>query len=170
MEAALARDGFKGYHLLDTIEISETDLVPQGWHPHVVTRGDTHFTHTAPYCFMNIYERDAAYDEAHGSQRFAVIFLYADAHAAYDAIFANQPQLGAPFAVVLQDHGFGGNYSSFGARGLLHKIAQAANVFPEYLLVATNTPCWEHYQQVSPAAVYGGEHYNERHLYKRECR
>ena len=168
LEKRLSCDGFKGYHLLGTVEITETDLVPQGWQPHVMTAGDTRFEHAAPYCFMNLYERDAGYDEAHGSQRFAVIFLYADAHATYDAIFANPPHMGAPFVVVLQDHGFGGNYSSFGDGGLLHKIATRSQVFPDYLLVATNTRCWDHYQQVSSSAVYGGEHNHKRHLYQRE--
>lgn len=168
LKRVLSLDGFRGYHLLDTQRISETDLAPHGWRPHVEIQRHTIFNRTAPYCFMNIYERDADYDDSHGGLRFAVIFLCADGHATYDAIFANYFHEKAPFVVVLQDHGFGGNYSRFGNGGLMHKVAKTANVFPEYLLVADDTDCWEHYHKVSTKSVVGGMHHNSRHLYQRD--
>ena len=45
----------------------------------------------------------------------------------------------APYAVLLQDHGFGGYYSNFGAGGVMEKIAQATKVLPEWLIVGPHT-------------------------------
>jgi hypothetical protein len=41
----------------------------------------------------------------------------------------------SPYALLLQDHGLGGNYDRFGRGGLLEQFAIEAGVFPEWLVV-----------------------------------
>ena len=63
-------------------------------------------------------ERKPEYDEAHGPKRLAIIFLFADGIASYDALFCQSRNKCEPFGVLLQDHGFGGNYDKFGMGGI----------------------------------------------------
>jgi len=39
------------------------------------------------YSFLQILERKPEYDEAHGPKRLAILFLFADGIATYDALF-----------------------------------------------------------------------------------
>lgn len=172
LERELADSGFLGYHLLDSIDFHESDLIPDGWMPHIhlAEHKPTPFSeNTKAYCFMKIFERDSDRDDSHGSSRFAVIFIGADGIASYDALFCNGYGINPPFILVLQDHGFGGNYDRFGAGGLLEKIAMRTHVFPEYLLVARNTKPWGGYEQIpSMQPVFGGMHQTQRFLYQRQ--
>lgn len=78
-----------------------------------------------------------------------------------------------PNLVVLQDHGYGGNWTSFGgADSPLYKVM--SNHLPEYLLAATpdtggNTHIWPGYEKVAqpnpPSA--NPQVFNERTLFKR---
>lgn len=73
----------------------------------------------------------------------------------------------APYAVLLQDHGFGGNYSNFGADGVMEKIAQATKVLPEWLIVGPHTQAWQGYYQVNGVEPdLGGMHGDKRSLYR----
>ncbi|MCQ2562584.1 MAG: hypothetical protein MJ158_03160, partial [Alphaproteobacteria bacterium] len=122
---------FKGYHIIDKIEIFEHDLTPHGWHPHVSAPNNNignNLKIVRPFAFMCIFERDTDFTEEHGTKRFSVIFLFADGIATYDAIFGNN-NAKAPFIVVLQDHGF----DTFGQGGLMEKIAQKTNVYPDII-------------------------------------
>ena len=67
----------------------------------------------------------------------AILFICADGVAAYDALFC-QRKTQAPFAVVLQDHGFGGNWATFGRGDGLEKDASTAGRSLELLLAAKN--------------------------------
>ena len=62
----------------------------------------------------------------------------------------------APDAVVLQDHGFGANWSSFGHGGELFYSARRLNAWPTVLLVGDGTSAWNGYEAVSDPRVYAG--------------
>lgn len=159
---------FRGYHSVKRIQLMPTDLTPDGWKPHVPPPDHKWAKpRIQPYGFLEILERDTNFDDAHGAQRLSILFLGADGHATYDALFCQTPQR-PPYAVVLQDHGFGGNYDQFGRGGLMEKIATTAQVFPELLLVGSNTQPWDGYARV-PAVEgsLGGMHNQLRHLYQR---
>ncbi len=172
LEDVLTAPGFAGYTRLDRIEISEEELIPNGWTPSlyypehlsgVFVRNDV-----TPFCFMDIYERKPRYDRSHGSKRFAVIFLFADGLATYDAIFATTLKRG-PFIMVLADHRFGRNWNRFGAGGVMERIAASHGVYPDYMLVEENTKAWEGYEQVPDTDhVIGGMHQSPRYLYARK--
>ncbi len=168
------RHGFLGYHRLARIQLREADLVPRGWTPHVreedLPPEPYWFAAVAhaPFGFLKILERDGDFDDKHGPRRLAILFLGADGIAAYDALFCQEHGQSAPFAVVLQDHGFGGNYNRFGRGGLLERIAQRTNVVTRFLLVADNTEAWEGFERVPDVdGDRGGMHGHRRFIYER---
>ena len=73
----------------------------------------------------------------------AVMFLGADGHVAYDALYRNGR---SPFAFVIHDHGFGGDWGGrFGNRGACHRISIEHNIKPRYIMVAENSEPWDGY-------------------------
>lgn len=151
---------FLGYKTIHRRILSESEITPQGWQPHLtldeVGESPYRFVQAAPFGFLDILEREQSYDDSHGSARLALLFLGADGVASYDALFS-QKTWKSPFCVVLQDHGWGGNHTNFGASGLLALVAERICVLPKYLLVAQNTQCWSGYGLVpNLVPVYGG--------------
>lgn len=170
----LSERGFKGYHLLDSIELTEKDLTPNNWIPHChpdqsQIESMRHFASVENYACLVIFERDADRDESHGAARFAVIFLGGDGIATYDAIFCNKYAT-APFCLVLQDHGYGGNWNIFGKSGLMEQAARNAGVFPKFILAATNsggTEIWNGYARIPGIpGVLGGQNHCIRELFE----
>jgi hypothetical protein len=168
------RHGFRGYETFCRIELTERDLVPNGWKAHI-TAGERRQANTCrapikdqPYGLVEILTRKAGFDETHGAKKLAILFLGADGVATYDALFCQQTAR-PPFAIVLPNQGFGGNYTAFGRDGLLAKIAERTKTFPELLLCADNTTPWTSYTQipdVEPAR--GGMHSHCRQLFSRK--
>jgi hypothetical protein len=155
VEDELQHHGFRGYSPIARLAVAESDMGANGWTPHL--RSDEvryQFEPVSPYAFLEILEkRDAA---VIGASRLAILFLAADGHAAYDALFCQKHSGPAPFAIVLQDHGFGGNWSDFGAGGAMETIAQRADTFPQVLLVGNNTEAWRGFARVDtvdPVAI-----------------
>lgn len=177
VEAELRNHGFQGYHTLSRLQLRESDLTPRGWTPHVHAgellpkRAAFGVVAAAPFGFLEVLERDHDLDDSHGARRLAVLFLGADGIAAYDALFCQGHSDLPPFAVLLHDHGFGGNYDRFGQAGLLERIARQSRVLPPWLLVAENTQAWQCYGRVrGVAGDRGGMHATRRFLYvKQEC-
>ena len=97
--------------------------------------------------FLQVLDRLPDLGDEHVPTRLAILFLFVDGITAYDAIFCQVHDRQPPFAVLLQDHGFGGNYDRFGHDGLLHQIVERSGVTPEYLLVASGTDCWGGYER-----------------------
>lgn len=167
------RHGFRGYHTSARLQLCERDLVPNGWTPHVhaaeVPQDRYRFgaVAAAPFGFLEVLERHRELDDNHGPRRLAILFLGADAIAAYDALFC-QGRSHSPFAVVLQDHGFGGNYDRFGRDSLLERIARDCDVSPRWLLVADNTEPWNGFERVPDVdGDPGGMHAHVRFLHRR---
>jgi len=156
------RHGFRGYHTLARLQLSEHDLVSGRFNPHATAAN-------SPFGFLEVLERDAGLDDNHGARRLAIVFLGADGIASYDALFCLEHSGAPPFAVLLQDHGMGGNYNLFGRDGLLCDIASRCNVLPEFLLVADNTDPWIGFSQIEGIKPdMGGMHAHKRYLLKRE--
>lgn len=174
--SAIERDGFLGYAPERRFDLTVTDFgrAPSDQEPHrgAARLGPGHDETIPPYGFLQVFRRDGGYDASHGADRFVILFLFADGHAAYEALFC-RPAARPPFAVVLQDHGFGGNWSPFGAGGELSRIAAERRVLPRYLLVARNTTPWDGYERsrgpdgapLSPAQATSYAH--ERFLHER---
>jgi len=99
-------------------------------------------------------------------ERLAVLYLFRDAAATYDALFCQHRDRPAPFAVRLRDRGLaaapaaGGTVSGdvgragrSSRRRPLERVAERAGVFPDYLLPARKTRSWEEYCRWGDVAV-----------------
>ncbi len=145
-------NALNGYKNIGIVEYQERDLTPNGWTPHYrpspeEIREMNHFSRPDdPYCLMFVFEREPNLTDEHGCDRFAVITLKADGIATYDALFANNSK--APDVLILQDHGYGGNYNWFGRNGALDHIARVTRCYPHFLMVADNTEPWERYEKI----------------------
>lgn len=171
-ELADPRHGFRGYHCLDRLQLCERDLVPNAWSAHIARDEApvSRFSSVAasPFGFLEILERAPDLDDTHGARRIAVLFLGADGIAAYDALFCQGGGNSSPFAVLLEDHGFGGNYDRFGQGGMLERIARHGNRLPQWLLVAENTRAWDGFARMPEVdGDRGGMHASLRMLYGR---
>ena len=105
--------GFRGYEVEHEEEVGESVLRPDGWTPHVdpseLNERANRFARARPFGLLVVLRRDAEHDDAHGPERFAVLFIGGDGHATYDALLCQNDGTPAPYMVVVQDHGFGGN-------------------------------------------------------------
>lgn len=89
----------------------------------------------APFAELVLLERRAGLGDEHGAKRFALLYVCANALAVAEAFWV-RGRFGAPWCVVLQDHGLGGSWCPFGEGGPLTPIlARQASM----LLVAKNT-------------------------------
>ena len=80
-----------------------------------------------------ILEREASRSDAHGPVRIA--FLHVQCEAIW--LFRNLWVRGgfpAPRGILLHDHGYGGNWTTFGPGGALHGLAVDSGQLPRWLL------------------------------------
>lgn len=167
-----ANHGFRGYHIIIEHELTQQDLRPGHWQLHVSkheVRGSWISPDFKPYALFVVFQRDEGLGEQHGAERLAVIFLGADGIATYDALFCQRDSGPPPFILVLQDHGFGGNYTRFGKGGLLHELAKRTGTFPDHVFVAKYTDVWDDYEPLPMPASVGGMHGIPRKLWKRKA-
>lgn len=165
-------DGFQGYKVEDEERVGESVLRPGGWTPHVkqwelsnaVSRSSVNIR---PFGWYAVLKRDEDRDDAHGPERFAMLFIGGDGFATYDALYCQQDGTSPPFLALLQDHGWGGNYDRFCKDGLLERIAQRCGVYPEWLLVGKPGEPWNGYLDAGAKPEPGGEHGIPRRLFSR---
>ena len=95
-----------------------------------------------------VLEREEARGDDHGPKRFAILHVGGDGYATFDALFCQKDST-PPYAVLLQNHGSGGNWNpeGFGAGSMLWRLAtQEVESLPKWLLVAiANTEPWPGY-------------------------
>lgn len=181
--APSSRNRLKGYHATDLIDLSEAELAPPGWRQQLhldaadaatVANASSDWvpgwmksSDVVPYATLAILDREPDLGDAHGPSRLALLQIGGDGFLTFDALFC---RLGRrePFAIVLQDHGFGGNYDKFGGGGLLERIAQRADRFPKWMLLGASTQPWSGYERVAECQPsIGGMHGVERVLMRR---
>lgn len=164
---------FRGYRVAWEQQLQVEDLLSSEWTPHVrpseVENSDKFASRSAAFGRFVVLEREPDFGVQHGAERLAIVFLGADGIATYDALFCQGVgDVQAPYAVLLQDHGFGGNYNRFGGGGLMETIAARTRTWPEWLLVGENTSAWGGYRRVrSIAPSAGGVHRQRRSFWRR---
>ena len=165
VRAELRAHGFRGYDILDEVSFSGLEVMSAApWRQHCLSEEEQRsaargtaamraHTHPEPYALLVILARKPSFDDSHGPERLAILFLGADGIATYEAVFANGnvPQF---FGFLLQDHGFGGNYSRFGRGGLLEKIMVRSGVYPHFVLTMYDSP-YDGYSKVETAEPAG---------------
>lgn len=165
MERRTVGEGFRGYRSCARIKMEPEHLAPKDWVQHMRPerpRSDPRFI---PYGYIEVLERTAEHDDNHGAERFAVLFLGADGFAAFDALFCQQSSVAAPWCIVLQDHGFGGNYDRFGAGGMLEELARSCRSHARFLLKGAHTRSWASYGLV-PNVLSERMSYGNRKLFQ----
>ncbi len=148
--------GFRGYSHIATLRVKKDELTPWPivWNlsPREFRRAIGWYPKVEPYALLYVYERHQPYGDEHGAQRFAVLYLCADGIAAYDAIFCQKRSIAVPFCVVVQDHGFGGNWDRFDCQSRLELVAKRSGAYPQLLLVAFEvSKYWHGYEPVALA-------------------
>ena len=165
-------EGFRGYRASIIQNLAEPELSPRGWVPHIRPRQYLRPVgpRVPPYALLAVLDREEGLNEDHGPRRLAVVFLAGDGHASFDALFCQRDSAGPPYAMLLQDHGFGGDYSLWGSGGVVHQIAVQEGVFPSLLFVADGTVEWDGYRLIPEVeADIGGVWANRRRLYEHQA-
>jgi hypothetical protein len=155
----------KGYRSVSVVALKESELTPRGWRRRPGIEKEE-----LGFALWAVLERTQDYDEAHGPSHIAILVIGAEAIASFEILFYQSGNRPAPYAVVIQDHGFGGNLpgNEFGSeRSPLWQLA--AKRPPKWLLVAQGdgTESWPGYEQAS-SVDYGGMHCRARALFN--CR
>lgn len=113
---------------------------------------------TSPYAFLEILQRDDKLNENHGPERLAILFLYDDAYAAFDALFSpHNSKHPPPFALFIENYGIGfggGNWDRFDHGGYLERLSRATAAHPHYILLGRNSKAWEQYKQIPSTSLY----------------
>jgi hypothetical protein len=164
------RNGFRGYHSIARVNVAATELRETPWHP----RRQLNYGNFArramanPFALLEILERNSDFGDDHGPNRLAVLFIAACGFATFDALFNQSPDY-RPYAILLQDHGFGGCPDEFGAGGLLEDLSAESAKHPKFMLIGQNTTPWNGYRQIEGLpAEPGGMHAFPRRLYVQE--
>ncbi len=98
-------------------------------------------------------------------RRFKFIYLRTDGVETYINLLHTPLQ---PHVVVLQDHGFGANWTEFGGENEMYQAAQQQAALPPWLYVANNTRPWPGYSGVGKATCDKGQmHHYKRRLFQR---
>ena len=168
-------NNIRGYHSIGRVEWSKSDILPGGRHsPNVFKEPLLHcgpdtfvLKNEKPYCFTEIMERNDDRDSTWGARRFCITFLFADGIDSYYQIFCKEYGK-APWIVLLQDHGLGGNYDRFGKGGILDAIIEKNGVRPEFVLCDDlSTDIWDGYGKIAGLNTdLGGMHRKSRKLFR----
>ena len=104
----------------------------------------------------------------HGPEYLCFLHVSVDAYWLYWNLWGRHET--TPFAILLHDHGFGGNYPDHcfgGAENTLYQMANQAGL-PEWLLVAKDNESWPGYEVASDWSQGGQSMHNtKRRLYRR---
>lgn len=161
--------GFRGYEITDIFDYSEEELTPNGWQPHVHPQR-TCFSEQCkkdPYCVLFLLNRTEEYGDDYGADRFALLYLKADAIATYDALFANN-YYPPPFCLLIEDYGLGCEYARFDKGGLLEEVAIKSDTYPQYYFISQLSRPWSSAKSLNLAPQAGGMHFCKRYLYVNE--
>ena len=111
----------RGYRLLGERQLTEAELVPDGWTPQIPPNFDmeryqnrvSHFASKHPFATWMVFERLPEFGENHGPKRFSLVFLCADGVAAYQALYWTHQMRPRAIAIIQPGTGFGGNWTDF---------------------------------------------------------
>lgn len=160
----------RGYAVAYQERLTEEKLRPGGWTSHVSpeeAKRSARDNFAAPFAWFVALDRRQGFDDDHGPERLAILFVGGDGIASYDAMYCQGDDTPPPFLAVIQDHGTGGNWTTFGDEGVLARIARERRTLPEYLLVARNSGPWRGYADAGADAEPGGMAAHPRRLFLR---
>ena len=158
--------GFRGYQILHEADAGFL-LPPEDWWSG--RRGKDSIMQMRrdrpSFARLFMFQRLPQFGGSHGAERFCLLFLCMCGVHAYDWLFCTRRI--APYLLVLQDHGFGGNWNTFGGGGLMEEFARGSGSLPKHLLVAENTRPWQGYREAPRDPLLPFKHGHARHFYTR---
>lgn len=112
-----------GYSVYASRGLSPLELTPRGWTPTIPAELD-HERYLAAmdsvgaspataFASRTVFERNSVLSDSHGPLRFSLLFIRAEAVAAYQAIYVSNKIRPKMFAILRPGVGFGGNFSNF---------------------------------------------------------
>ena len=147
----LSRPLFPDYTLIYSRSLSEGEFFAMFDNPYSYRRDPdlkrfdarSGFDKYGHFVKFYVFERNAECANPRAVERFALLYLGADAFPVFNAVYVQgHANL---FATLIEDYGFGCQYERFGNRQLLHEMAKKANVFPEFILSERPYCVWKHY-------------------------
>jgi len=122
-ESELSHGAFRGYQLLASKPLHPTDLTPTGWRLQIPECLDADVYQrlvvdalsdgTRPFAMWSIFERLPELSDAHGPQRFSLLYVRGEGCATYQALYNSNCVLPKVMALVRPGTGFGGNFGNF---------------------------------------------------------
>ncbi len=112
-----------GYSVYASRGLSPPELTPRGWTPTIPAElgnerylealGSVGASPATAFASWTVFERNSALSDSHGPLRFSLLFIRAEAVAAYQAIYISNKIRPKMFAILRPGVGFGGNFSNF---------------------------------------------------------
>jgi hypothetical protein len=133
-------DGFLGYRVAATRDVTENELTPQGWTPQFGSYAGNPRLRvdviSPPFGVWSIFERTEEYGPEHGPDRFSLLYIGGDGVATFGALYYGNRVAPSVVAVIQPGHGFGGNWTNFeDPNGIFARLVLGnPNGTPEYLL------------------------------------
>jgi hypothetical protein len=159
----------KGYQLVERRHLEKSEITPHGFIPHLpppAPDDDLAWQQPegGPFAQWAVMERLPEYGEKHGPARWSVLHIGGEGVATFDALFCQRDQK-LPYAILLQDQGYGGQWIYFGGEDspLWKLIRMTDRRPPEWLLAGNYTPVWPGHEMVREAL---GPDPSARSLYK----
>lgn len=162
----------KGYRTLFAVEGAEKDFFIDGWEDLRETYSDIDMFHAPElqWGLWAVLERGPDYDDSFGPKRILFCYLCCDAISAFTSLWpkGKGKRRTSPYAVVIEDSGFGSNWAVFGSeKSQLYKIAARNHALPNWLLVAVGRGAqpWPGYNRSSAETEPGGADGAQRALF-----
>lgn len=112
-----------GYSVFGCREVSPRELTPCGWTPNTPegldkeryreAMGLAGASPASAFALWTIFERNGTLSDSHGPSRFSLLFIRAEAVAAYQAVYISNQIRPKMFAILRPGAAFGGNYCNF---------------------------------------------------------
>lgn len=133
-------DTFKGYRLFHLRSVTKEELCFKPFTPIVPLTADGDPRHQylqpgfSPYALWAIYKRHAEFDEAHGPQRFSLLFVGGEGAATFQSLYYSN-QCSPSVITLIRCDAFTGNWTAFfdPTKILARSVMQNPNGTPEYI-------------------------------------
>jgi hypothetical protein len=159
-EWAIHKNGFRGYHLIYSKEIKESELTTKGWEAlrKKYNIPAQHYKNFAlpSFAMWYVFQRDKGIDDSHGAEKFSLLYIGAEALVAFDALYLEHNTKPKGIAIIQPGYEFGENWSDFSnpkeifAQTVLNNSAG----IPQFLISGGNgklkyykKPCWSIYSK-----------------------
>jgi hypothetical protein len=154
---------FAGYSLIGSRSVPREELAPLDWTaPILPSKRDGMVGYqesmaraASPFGHWSVWQRKPSKDDAHGPERFSLLFVAGDGCATFLALYARLKIVPRVVTIIQPGHGFGGNWTNFEREdGFFARCVANAGGMPPFLLFGGwggnehyVRPCWSSYKR-----------------------